>query len=78
MGLGWQELILIFIAVLLLFGAKRLPEIAQGLGKGIREFKKAMRDTSDELKGSVNEQRPSVPPPHQNHDASRDDKPKEG
>ena len=67
-GLGPTELILIFLAVLLLFGAKRLPEIAQGMGKGIREFKKAMKDTTDELKGSVDEieppksQRTSQPP----------------
>jgi sec-independent protein translocase protein TatA len=40
---------------LLLFGAKRIPEIAQGMGKGIREFKKAMKDTSDEIKSSVEE-----------------------
>jgi len=57
-GLGPTELILIFLAVLLLFGAKRLPEIAQGMGKGIKEFKKAMRDTTDELKGSVDEIEP--------------------
>jgi len=54
-GLGPTELILIFLAVLLLFGAKRLPEIAQGMGKGIKEFKKAMKDTTDEIKGSVDE-----------------------
>jgi sec-independent protein translocase protein TatA len=52
-GLGPWELLLIFLAVLLLFGAKRLPEIAQGMGKGIKEFKKAMKDTSDEIKGSL-------------------------
>ena len=52
-GLGPWELLLIFLAVLLLFGAKRLPEIAQGLGKGIKEFKKAVKDTTDDLKGSV-------------------------
>lgn len=52
-GLGPWELLLIFLAVLLLFGAKRLPEIAQGMGKGIREFKKAMKDTTDEIKGSM-------------------------
>jgi sec-independent protein translocase protein TatA len=52
-GLGPWELLLIFLAVLLLFGAKRLPEIAQGLGKGIREFKKSVKDTSDEIKGSL-------------------------
>lgn len=54
-GLGPGELILIFVAVLLLFGARRLPEIAQGMGKGIREFKKAIKDTSDELKESIDD-----------------------
>lgn len=53
--LGPWEIILIFLAVLLLFGAKRLPEIAQGLGKGIREFKKAMKDTTEEIKGAVDD-----------------------
>jgi len=43
-NIGMPELILIFLVVLLLFGAKKLPELAQGLGKGIREFKKAMRE----------------------------------
>lgn len=52
-GIGWAELLLIMIIVLLLFGAKRLPEIAQGLGKGIREFKRAMKDTTEEVKGSM-------------------------
>ncbi len=54
-GMGPWELLLVFLAILLLFGAKRLPEIAQGLGKGIREFKKAMKDSTDEIKGSLNE-----------------------
>ncbi len=49
-GMGPWELALVFLVVLLLFGAKRLPDIAQGLGKGIREFKRAVKDTSDELK----------------------------
>ncbi|HKZ21816.1 MAG TPA: twin-arginine translocase TatA/TatE family subunit [candidate division Zixibacteria bacterium] len=51
-GIGAQELVLILLVVLLLFGAKRIPEIAQGLGKGISEFKKAMRDTKDEIEKS--------------------------
>jgi sec-independent protein translocase protein TatA len=55
-GLGWQELILLFLVVLLIFGAKRIPEIAQGLGKGIREFKKAMKETEEEVKASVKEE----------------------
>ncbi len=54
-GFGPVELLLIFLAVLLLFGAKRLPEIAKGLGKGIKEFKGAMKETSKELKVSMDD-----------------------
>jgi sec-independent protein translocase protein TatA len=65
-GIGFPELLLIFLAILLLFGAKRLPELAQGLGKGIRDFKKAMKDTGDEVKGPAptpnNTQQPGAPP----------------
>lgn len=48
-GLGPWELMVVFLIVLLVFGAKRIPEIAQGLGKGITEFKKAAREVTDEL-----------------------------
>ncbi len=54
-GLGIGELVLIFLVILLLFGAKRLPDMAKGLGKGIREFKKSVKDTTDELKVSVDD-----------------------
>lgn len=47
---GTGELILIFLVVLLVFGAKRIPEIARGLGKGIREFKNATTEIKSELK----------------------------
>ncbi len=47
--IGLPELILIFLIVLLLFGANRLPDIAKALGKSIREFKKASKDFSDEI-----------------------------
>jgi sec-independent protein translocase protein TatA len=43
-NLGFMEISLILIVVLLLFGAKRIPEIAQSMGKGIREFKKSVSD----------------------------------
>mgnify|MGYP006427193789 CR=1 FL=1 len=46
---GPLEIILIFLVVLLIFGAKRIPEIARGLGKGIREFKDATSEISREL-----------------------------
>ena len=49
-GLGMGEMILIFLVVLLLFGAKRLPEICSSLGKGIREFKSSMKDVERDLK----------------------------
>ncbi|HVR34352.1 MAG TPA: twin-arginine translocase TatA/TatE family subunit [Methylomirabilota bacterium] len=48
--LGGWELVLILAVVLLLFGARKLPELAKGLGQGIREFTKASRDTGDEPK----------------------------
>jgi len=48
-GLGTTELVIIMFIILLVFGAKKLPELAQGLGKGIREFKKASTDIKDEL-----------------------------
>ena len=41
MGLGWQELFIVFLIVLLVFGARRIPDIARSLGKASREFKKA-------------------------------------
>ena len=56
-GIGAQELILIFLVILLLFGARRIPEIASGLGKGLREFKKAMRDTQDEIEKAGDEKK---------------------
>jgi sec-independent protein translocase protein TatA len=54
-GMGPWELLLVFLAILLLFGAKRLPGIAQGLGKGIKEFRSAMKDTTNEIKGSLDD-----------------------
>ncbi|MCC7261921.1 MAG: twin-arginine translocase TatA/TatE family subunit [Candidatus Latescibacteria bacterium] len=48
-GIGPMELLVIFLLILLLFGAKRIPEMAQGMGKGIKEFKKAMKDVQEEV-----------------------------
>ena len=48
-SIGWSEMLIIFLVLLLLFGAKRLPELARGLGKSIREFKKATSEIGDEL-----------------------------
>ena len=48
-NLGTPEILLIGLIILVLFGAKRIPEFMQGLGKGVREFKKAARDIQDEI-----------------------------
>lgn len=56
-GLGMQELLMIFLAVLLLFGAKRIPEIAKGLGRGITDFKRALKEPEEILKGTDDERR---------------------
>jgi len=52
-NIGTVELVIISVVVLLLFGAKKLPEFAQGLGKGIREFKKNLKDVEDDIKIST-------------------------
>ena len=49
MSLGPMEITIILLVVLLLFGGKKLPELAKGLGKGIKEFKKAKNDVSEEI-----------------------------
>lgn len=43
---GWQEIVLILVVLLLLFGAKKIPEIARSLGKSLNEFKKGQQDSS--------------------------------
>ena len=56
-GLGGWEVILILAVVLILFGAKKLPELAKGLGQGIREFKKASNEVTSELQRAGEEDR---------------------
>ncbi|HVU07628.1 MAG TPA: twin-arginine translocase TatA/TatE family subunit [Verrucomicrobiae bacterium] len=53
--LGGWEIILILAVVLILFGAKKLPELAKGLGTGIKEFKKATREVTDEIQNAGDE-----------------------
>ena len=53
--IGFQEMILIALVILLLFGAKKLPELARGIGKSMGEFKKAKEDFEDEIKRGTDE-----------------------
>ena len=55
MGLGPWEIGLIILVVIILFGGKKLPELARGLGLGLREFKKATREIKDEVKSSTDD-----------------------
>ncbi len=58
--LGWMEMVVIGLVVLLFFGAKRLPEIFKGMGQGIKEFKKATSEVNNDLQRSIEEE---APPP---------------
>ena len=51
-NLGAGEIILIVLVVLLLFGAKKIPELARGIGKGMSEFKKGLKDVENEIKSA--------------------------
>jgi len=53
-GIGWLEILLILVVVLLLFGAKKLPEVMGSFGKGVKEFKKGVKDIDRELDGGDN------------------------
>lgn len=54
-NLGAGEIILILLVILILFGAKKIPELARGIGKGMSEFKKGLKDVEDEIKNTENE-----------------------
>ena len=56
-NLGFTEIMLILLVVLLLFGAKRLPEIGASMGKGIKEFKKSVTEVDRSLRESEREER---------------------
>ena len=63
--LGWPEIMGILVVVLILFGAKKLPELARGLGSGIKEFKKATRDVQDDLHRALDDDPYHNPPPRE-------------
>lgn len=72
-NLGGGEIILILALVLILFGAKKLPELAKGLGTGIKEFKKATREVTNEVQNAADEPEPiakRLPPQNAQPDSS--------
>lgn len=54
-GLGGQEILLIALVVLLLFGGAKIPELMKGLGKGVKSFKQGMKEVDDEVKTSIDD-----------------------
>ncbi len=70
---GW-EILIILVAILLLFGGKRLPELARGLAKGIKSFKKEMKGVSDEVKDAMSTDEDS--PDDSSDDSKEDESPK--
>lgn len=73
-NIGVTEMLLIAVVVLLLFGAKRLPEIGASMGKGIREFKRSITDTQDALMKP--EEPTRVAPPAQSSMLDAEDAPR--
>ena len=62
MSLGWNEILLIVLLVVLLFGGRKIPELMRGLGKGIREFNDAKNNVRREIEEGIDErQRPTTP-----------------
>jgi sec-independent protein translocase protein TatA len=60
--LNMWEVIALVVLVILLFGARKLPDLARGVGQGIKEFKKASRDVTDELNNAMYSEPPPPPP----------------
>jgi sec-independent protein translocase protein TatA len=62
-GLGGGELMVVLIVALILFGSKKIPEFAKGLGQAMKEFKKASNDVSNEIHNAMNQETTTPPPP---------------
>ena len=56
--LGGMQIVVILVLILVFFGARRIPELARGLGQGIREFKKATREVTDEIQNAGEDRGP--------------------
>ena len=76
-ALGGTEVVLILAVILILFGAKKIPELARGMGQGIKEFKKATREVTEEIQNAPTDTpaKPTQPQPGQTVSQSSDSNP---
>lgn len=73
-GIGTTEVLIIFFAILLLFGAKKLPELARGMGKSIKEFKKAAHEVEEDIRTSIDSEESVQNKEENTIDTSKNDK----
>ena len=71
--IGWPELIILLVVVLIVFGPGKLPDIGNAIGRGVREFRKASNDLETSIRGEPNKPAPAPTPPPE--PATTDDKP---
>jgi sec-independent protein translocase protein TatA len=62
-AVGWQEVLVIVVVVLILFGGRKIPELARGIGRGMREFKREMRGVREDLDEAMKEDEEEEPRP---------------
>lgn len=60
LNIGFQEILIILLIVLVLFGGRKIPELMKGLGKGVREYKNAVKNFEDELNIDSEDEKKSV------------------
>jgi len=60
MSLGPWEIVLVVLVIIILFGGKKIPELARGLGRGLREFRKTTKDLKDEVNSAAEEVKSAV------------------
>lgn len=69
--IGWPELIILLVVVLIVFGPGKLPDIGNAIGRGVREFRKASNDLEESIRGDT--KKPSEPPTSSTPSAERTD-----
>lgn len=73
--IGWPELIILLVVVLIIFGPGKLPDIGKAVGKGIKEFRRASNDIEEGLRGETKSTPPPSPPASSSSTSTPSDKP---